>query len=261
MSRPISVLGAWLLLLSVAAPSAFANEIPTTAEPDQPLVLGLGVVYRDKVYQAYDDDEKWQPIPLIIWENDKFFFRATTAGWKLVSNETWEVAAIAEFRGDGYDSDDATILEGMSDRDQALDAGAHLIWRAGNGFGLKALWVADVSNKHEGYEIRGEAFYAKKIGNFLLRPSISVVQQSDDTVDYYYGVRSGEAIAGIRPFYRADEETNFRAQLAVNWNPGGSNWQILFGGRVDALGDEIDDSPIVSESTMFMGFFAAGYRF
>lgn len=261
MNRSACAFVALLLLSSFAAPSSFANEIPPPAEANQPLVLGLGVVYRDKVYQGYDDDEKWQPIPLIIWENDKFFFRATTAGWKLISDETWEVAAIAEFRGDGYDSSDADILQGMSDRDQALDAGAHLIWRAGNGFGLKAVWVADVSNKHEGYEIRGEAFYAKKIGDFVLQPSVSVIQQSDDTVDYYYGVKSGEAIAGIRPAYQADQETNYRAQLAVNWNPGGSNWQILFGGRFDFLGDEIDDSPIVADSTMFMGFFAAGYRF
>lgn len=260
-SRTLAATLSGLLLSFAAVPSVQANEITPPRMDGAPLILGAGVVYRDKVYKGYDDDEKAQAIPLVLWENDTFFVRATSVGWKLVANETWEVAAIGEFHGDGYDSSDSDFLNGMSDRDQSFNAGAQLTWKMDNGFGLRGTWVADVSNEHDGYQTRGEGFYVHRAGNWAFRGAASVVYTSDDWVDYYFGVRPGEAIPNVRPQYSGDGEVNYRGSAVALWNPGGSKWQIVGGAIFDAYGDEIDDSPIVDDSTMFTGFLALGYRF
>ena len=261
MQTVFRLLGA-VTLLGLITPFAIADEILPPTDKDQPLVLGLGVIYRDKVYDGYDDGEKAQAIPLIMWENERFFFRGATGGWKLVDEGPWEVAVIVEGRGDGYDSDDADILANMDDRDQGLDAGVQVNYQMENGFGLKGTWVADITSKSEGYELRAEGYYITRRGNWLFRPSAAVVLQSDDLVDYYYGVQLDEVDTDLgRTFYQADDEILFRVQAAAGWNPGGSNWQIIFGVRADFLGDEIDDSPIVDDDVFLMGFLAAGYKF
>jgi outer membrane protein len=258
------ITNAWigaLLVLVITSQAVVADEIIPPAEQGHPLILGLGVSYYDRGYDGYDNDKMWRPIPLVMWENEKFFIRATSAGWKLLSNETWEVAAIVEAIGYGYDSDDADILEGMDDRDLFVGAGAHAIYRLPSGLGLKATWVADVANSENGYEMRGEVFYTKKMGDWLIRPSASVVFQSDDTVNYYYGVETSEAVGAIRPAYKGDSTVNYRIQATVGWNPGASRWQLFFGARAEFLGNEIEDSPIMDGSSAYMGFLGAGYRF
>jgi outer membrane protein len=121
--------------------------------------------------------------------------------------------------------------------------------------------MADVSSAHDGSQARAEGFYVHRSGNWAFRPSIGVVYTSDDYVDYYYGVEQNEAIPTVRAAYEGDSELSYRASLIAMWNPGGSNWQVLMGGLFDAYGDEIDDSPIVDDSTMFTGIVALGYRF
>jgi len=253
---------AGLGMLSLFSLPVAADEILPPAQADAPLILGAGVIYRDKTYRAYDDGEKAQAIPLIMWENENFFFRGATFGWKAWSNESWEFAVIGEGRGDGYDSDDANILTGMDDRDQTLDGGAYLAWKNG-AWGVKATVVHDLAGKHEGYEARGEFSYThiSESRNWIIRPSAGIVYQSDDLVDYYYGVQSDEAVPGFRAAYSADADVIFRLQTVVAWNPGGSKWQLILGGRLDAQGDEFDDSPITDDDKLLMGFFAAGYRF
>ncbi len=260
-SRTLAATLSGLLLSFAAVPSVQANEITPPKMDGAPLILGAGAVYRDKVYKGYDDDEKVQAIPLVLWENDTFFVRATSVGWKLVANEHWEVAAIGEFHGEGYDSSDSDFLEGMRDRDQSFNAGAQLTYKFGNGFGLRGTWVADVSNEHEGYQTRGEGFYQHGTGNWVFRYAASVVYTSDDYNDFYYGVQADEAVPNVRPAYFADDEVSYRGAAIALWNPGGSKWQVVGGAIFDAYGDEIDDSPIVDDSTMFTGFLALGYRF
>jgi len=261
MKKITSAFIAALLLAAVTLPAAYADDIIPPTAKGHPLILGLGVTYNDKGYRGYDDDEKWNPVPLVMWENDKFFIRASSAGWKLYADETWEVAAVIEAIDYGYDSNDAEILEGLSDKDMFVGAGAHVIFRMPNGIGLKGTWVSEISDSDNGYEMRGEVFYDKKMGDWLLRPSAAIVYDSDDTVNYYYGVDESDAVPGIRPAYQGDETVNYRVQMALGWNPGGGHWQLFLGGRATFVGNEIDDSPLMEDSTTYMGFLAAGYRF
>ncbi len=248
-------------LFALASLPAAADDILPPVRAEKPLILGLGAIYRDKTYRGYDDGDKWQPIPLIMWENEHFYFRGSSGGWKAWTNDYFEFAILAQFRGDGYDSGDSNFLAGMDDRDPTVDGGAHIAFKDGP-WGLKATWVHDLGDKHEGYEARGEASYTWVADNkhWIVVPSAQIIYQSDDLVNYYYGVEADEATA-IRAAYDADNEFIWRLQTVVSWNPGGSKWELIFGGRYDFQGDEYDDSTITSDDQMLTGFFAAGYRF
>ena len=75
-------------LLGLLPLSVVADEITPPRGAEQPMVLGAAAVYRDKPYAGYDDDEKWQFAPLVLWEGERFFFRGTTFGWKAWGNDS-----------------------------------------------------------------------------------------------------------------------------------------------------------------------------
>jgi len=257
----------WTKLLALAAllsggcvlPAAADDILPPTSA-DRPTILGLGVVYRAKTYQGYDSDKEVSLFPLVMWENDRFYVRGASAGWKAWSNEHFNFDVLAEFRGDGYDSSDADILSGMDDADPTVEGGVALGWHNGP-WGLRGVFVHDLAGVYDGYAARAELTYTWVSGNWIIKPMGALVYESDDLVDYYYGVDAGDAIAVIRPEYKADAEFVYRLQTAVSWNPGGSSWQLIFGARVDVQGDEFDNSPLTDSDLFWMGFLGAGYRF
>lgn len=241
---------------------AIAEEIVPPTSADTPLILGAGASYQDKTYRGYKDSKKWGAIPLVLWEGERFFIRGVTAGWKVIDNEHWEIAPVIEYRNQGYDSSDADILRGMDDRDAGADAGAQVSWKNGP-WGLRATTVGDISGASDGWEARGEFSYThvSEDHRWIIRPSAALVYQSDDLVDYYYGVKQSEAIPLERPAYEADDGLIYRFQLATAWNPGGSKLELIFGGRFDLQTSEYDNSPITDTELFWMGFVAAGYRF
>jgi len=250
--------GAGLLLCQ----TGWAEDIVPPTTEDTPLILGAGVSYQDKTYKGYESDKKWGALPLVIWQNERFFVRGVTAGWKAWHNDHFEFAPILEYRSEGYDSSDADILQGMDDRDPGVDAGAQITWRNGP-WGLKGTVVADISGASDGAEGRAEFSYTHVSENkrWIVRPSAAYVYQSDNLVDYYYGVKESEAIPVERPAYDADSAGIYRFQLVSAWNPGGGHLELILGGRFDLQTSEYDNSPITETELFWMGFFAAGYRF
>jgi MipA family protein len=93
-----------LLLFSLLAGSsatATAQTAPPTEEsPAQGASsrwgLGLGAVASDSPYAG--EGIRVVPVPLISYEGEKFFFQGIRAGWQFVDNDTFELAAIAQFR-------------------------------------------------------------------------------------------------------------------------------------------------------------------
>jgi outer membrane protein len=263
MFRPLAGL-ALSAAMALAASMAYADELlaPPTSGAKIPFSLGAGVIYKEKPYRNYDNDEKVQLAPLIMYQGEHFFFRGANFGWMFVNRPNIEFAIRGEIRNDGYDSGDANILREMDDRDPTLDGGAHFIWRPDGGpFALTLVAVHDLTDEYDGYELRADGSYAwKPNDNWTVRFGAGVVQQSDDLVDYYYGVKASEARPG-RPAYSGDDTTNIRLQTIASWRPDGSRFTYLFGGRFEFLGDEIDDSPLTDEDTQWLAVVAFTYTF
>lgn len=258
MNTPKSKIFAIGIAAMFAAQASMADEMLPATETSKRFTLGLVAGYDDKPYEDLDSDEKRIIAPLIIYEGERLFWRGVTGGWKFVNRSDLEVAAILELRGtDGYDANESDFLDGMDDRDGTVDGGFHIRWMPSN-FGLKFTMIADLADEYDGYEVRGEGIYQAQAGNWSNRISAGVIYESEDLVDYYYGVKASEARPG-RPEYSGDSTVNFRLQAVTSYTPEGSRWSYFLGGSYHLLGDEIDDSPITDDDGQFMVLAGFGY--
>ncbi len=177
-----------------------------------------------------------------------------------MGDSPWEIAVVGEYLADGYDSDDSDFLDGMSDRDPSVGVGEHVLYRPDK-LGVKFVALTDVADESEGSQMRGEVFYVHRTGTGLqIVPTVGIVWQDEDYNDYYYGVRNREATAAF-PAYSADEDINYRFDLAAGYTRPGSRWVYTGGVRYELMGDEIDDSPIISDDKVFSAFAGMAYSF
>lgn len=239
-------------------PPVLADEFSVTTGK-RPFTIGIGALYKDKPYRGFDDDEKTDPVPVILYEGERFFVRGATLGWKFSDADPMEFAVIGEYIADGYEASDSNFLTGMEERDPTFGVGAHVLWKPDN-IGIKLAAVTDASDNSEGSVVRGELFYSHQSGPWHFQPRAALVWQSDDYVDYYYGVEASEAVAG-RPSYSGDSELSYRVGALLTYQQPTSPWMFLLGARFDFLGDEIDNSPITEEDSQLNVLAGIAYTF
>ena len=258
-----SVRGLFIATLAMAVSQpVLASEFDiSTGDEDKkrPITIGLGVLYKDRPFRAYDDDEKINPIPIVLYEGESFFVRGGTLGWKFTKSRSFEVAAVGQFQDDGWDSNDASVLKGMDDRDPFFGVGGHVIWRPEK-FGFKASAVYDITGNTDGGEIAGSVFFEHKAGSWFFKPSAALVWQSEDYIDYYYGVQRSEATSS-RAAYSANSDITYRFQGVVVYQRPTSSWMFLAGVRYDVYSDEVDDSPITDDDRQLSAVGGIAYSF
>lgn len=219
--------------------------------------LGLGVYSERRAY----GDTVTTAVPLIDYDSTWFRLNGATADLKLpwISTDTLGFSVRARYGiGEGYEASDADILTGMEERERSIWLGGALEWNASFAdFTLEA--VADASEHSDGHRVRLEAARTFRWDRFSLTPRIVGTWMNDDTVDYYYGVRAGEATLD-RPAYEGTSTTNVTVGLRAAYAPA-ANHLIVFDASVTRVGDSIDDSPITTEDTVTSVGLGYMYRF
>lgn len=247
-----------LLLFSLLAGSS-AAVMAQSAPPDEdgsgpegprsPWALGVGAVVSDSPYAG--EGMRIVPVPLVSYEGENFFFQGIRAGWQFIRDDAFELAAIAQFRFDGFNIDDLSrqqlAANGLDyrlleDRDHSIDAGATAKWSGSIGE-LEIELLTDVTDRSGGQQYSVQYGYPVHLGQTMVTPNLGVTLLSDDTVNYYYGT--------------LDEEV---ARGALNYKPGsatiphvgvnvmrffGNNWTFLAFLKYSFLPDEIKNSPFL----------------
>jgi MipA family protein len=222
---------------------------------DEGSVTGAGVMVLESPYKGADDYV--YPVPVLIFESKRFFVDKTVAGYYFndkMSPIRW--AVIGSVRLQGYKADDSNDLNGMQDRDRALDGGLRISWK-NKIIDMILDGVTDVSGTHEGQEI--SVSVTKELFQGFLTPKAAIKWQSDGLVDYYYGVRPGEARAG-RVEYSADAGLEYMAGITIAV-PLGEKWALFGDIQCTFLGDDAGDSPITDDDTLMRYVMGAVYRF
>lgn len=228
--------------------------------PTQMFMAGGGAVITENPYKGVGT--KSRGIPFFLYKIDRFSLYGPIVNYSLFENDSWRASAIAKVRFEGFDQDDSRYLNGMDDREWTFELGGALS-RAFDWGRLMADFSADVLGEHDGYELGLSYGYdfnrAFNLPALMITPSIGVNYRSSQLNDYYYGVRSSEAIAG-RPQYDAGDSTGLTAGLRLNYRLD-DRWSLMAMAFIEWLGDEITDSPIVDED--YVASFLTGivYRF
>jgi len=253
-----------LILLSFSIPLSAQNPEttePMTEPPQRIFKLGAGFLTLDKPYKGID--QECYAIPFIFYQDQKFTLFGPMASYSLFGEDNqWALQGLARIRAEGYDNDDSSYLNGMSDRDPTLELG--LRWMHNLDFAVMSLdFTHDVLDEHRGYEFK---FSLRKpfqnvfdIESLTLIPSAGVNWRSKQLNDYYYGVRPSEAIAG-RPAYDVGSSFGWLTGLQLNYQLS-EKWSLLSIVNLEWFDDEITDSPIVDEDYSVSFLLGAMYEF
>ena len=256
MSRNIAVPVVLILVLGILLPGSIATaQPPGPRGPRNGWSIGVGAISSPEPYIGADDEIL--VIPVLSVTAGRFSFRGIGASWQLGEWGGFEAEALLRARFGGFEEDDSPFLEGMEDRRFSADLGLELSWE-GELVGVRLVPAVDVLDRSGGAEVALELFTPIQLGPVRLEPRAGAAWQSSGLVDYYYGVRPGEARPG-RPAYRPGSTVNGTVGLFV-FAPLADRVTFQSFIRFERLGSEIEDSPIVADTSAVTGLVGISYR-
>lgn len=240
-----------VLLLMAEASAAQSGR------PRPPVTVGAAVVASPSPYAGIDEPPL-TAVPFVNFELGRFYLRGLEAGYRVWQRGPLSLAAVVQPRFQSYHAGDSPALTGMADRRRTAEGGARASLRLGRfEAGLRA--VTDLLGRHGGQEITADVGWRLGGPRLSLSPSVGVVWESADFVDYYYGVRPGEATAD-RPAYAGDAAINPFAALAARYRLS-KRWGLFGLVRHTWLDQPVTDSPIVDSATNNSGVLAVTFAF
>jgi len=226
------------LLLPVAALADQAG----TAKP-RGIGIGLNIDNSPEAYQALDNEYKGVITPL--YQGQRFNMDGESITYRIVGNDKLWVEALGKAQRGGFEKDNYSEMTGLKDRKESFNVGARVHY--GN-FRLDA--TTDASSKHKGHEVSvhyGEAKHQPWTGKREVKvsPIAGVVWQSDEVVDYYYGVDASETTSSrsaftgkstLTPYIGMQANANLSRSVSLNASVAYHH-----------VPDEITDSPITDD--------------
>lgn len=250
-----------LVIASFVISTVEADQNEQKRRPQQSsLLAGGGMVIKDEPLKGIRTEIF--PIPFYLYQGKAFSIRGLSASYEIFAEEQWTISGLARLRTDGYDADDSSDLDGMSDRRNSLDVGAEL--QIENSWGNVGLdWLTDALGNHDGHETRltfvksfRAAFGIKNMG---LRPMLGLSWRSSNLNNYYYGVRAKEASANRNP-YKCGSSMNPFAGIVLEYQLS-ERWGMFSMFKNEWLASEITNSPIIDQNNMITVILGLLYRF
>lgn len=248
----------------ICAAAAFAQQPPGKDDPEgSSWGLGLAVMSAQKAYKGMDRETR--ALPMLSFENQYVKLSGPNLelklpGLELGDSQRLNFGIVAKlFGGGGYEASDSPALAGMAERESGLWAGAKMEWE-NDVADVKLELLGDASGKSKGQRV--------VLGlerKWMLSPSVMLVPQvgvewvDKKYVDYYYGVRAGEATAA-RAAYIGKATLNPEISLTGIYRFDKRQSLMLTAG-VKSLGKEIKNSPIVDRTTENRVMLGYIYRF
>ena len=247
-----------LVSFPVAAQEEATGQNLTTEPSPVQWSLGLGMISSPRPYVGAINSVT--PLPVIELYYKKLYIQGIQAGYHFIDTKNFALDARARLVFAGLDPADSPFLEGMTERESSIEGGLVFDWKPGN-YKLSASAYTDLLGRSDGQQVgldfsRAWTFNRSQWG---LTPSIGLVWQSSNFVDYYFGVTPEEARPD-RPAFRGHSVVNFRSSLLAFFFVT-MRVQLVGVLQVQRLDNGIFDSPIVDQRRGVSGFFGITYRF
>jgi len=174
--------------------------------------LGLGLGYERSAYRAFDD--KARLLPVLMYESCWISVAGPGLDLKLLPETgPWSLRLRSRYGFEGYEAKDSPQLAGMAERKGGVWLGGALGWQGGLGR-VSAELLGDASGHSKGRQLRLQWERRHAFGRVDLTPRVAAVSLDRRYVDYYYGVRAGEAraVQFSERYERAD-----KARGQISW--------------------------------------------
>jgi outer membrane protein len=201
------------------------------------------------------------PLPLFgINYKDVVYWNVTQGGawfWKS-RNRKFKFGPVVKLRP-GVNTDNDKQLDGLSKRKGSLEAGVGISWFSFIKTSFKI--YQDFSGRSDGLSAQFKASQFIRLNDHISTiPSLAFEWLSDEVVDYYYGVSSGESERTGKTTYHGRHTVNTRAGLTVADHIT-THWAVLGGAMYRRYGKGITDSPIVTKKANAVLYLGVTYIF
>ena len=208
---------------------------------------GIGVSQTETIYVDSGDSQTIYPyltklVPSAL-DDGVTFGRDGAYGVRWLSNNGFEVGALAKLQTLGYEASDSELYSGLADRAWTVEVGPTFGWRGP----VHVDWTAfiDLLRNHGGSNHAVRLSVPRAFPRGYLIPEVGYHRYTRQFVDYYYGVPAEAAVPGRRAF--AGEPAD-GLSLGLAWGVRiAPHW--IFTGAVDVerFGSEISESPLVDD--------------
>ena len=251
-----------ILILLASLPLSGQDEAagPAPSPTPSPVqwALGLGVYSSPRPYVGAENSTILGPVVELSYK--KLYVQGIQAGYQFFDTGRFSLDARAGIVFNGLDPEDSDALEGMNKRRPSIEGGFVFAWKPEK-YRLSTAAYTDLLGRSYGQQASVDFSRTWTFNRYQwgIAPSIGVVWQSSNFVDYYYGVTPEEARPG-RPPFSGQSVVNFRSSLFAFFYV---NMRIRLAGYVaiQRLDNEILDSPIVDQERGIFGLLGITYRF
>ncbi len=189
--------------------------------------------------------------------NDWLLIRDGDVGLRWVGDGNWELGLVGRIQTLGLGDSDAEELIGIADREWTLELGPMVGWR-GWPVHINAKTYAEISDRHDGLISQLAFSLPMEWSRGYLVPSVELIHQNSDYVDYYYSVRPAAATP-TRPAYSGDAATN--VAIKARWGYALTEKWLLSGAiGLEFLDSAIKDSPIVDSDDLWSARVGIAYN-
>jgi len=238
-------------------PDGYAGEaeLPPPIQRTQQIGLGAQALVQSNPYRG--GDTVVMALPMLSYVGERFFVVSPRAGVHLYRQPMGGINAITDFRFKGEAFESEGFLAGMQDRKNTAMAGLDGHLRLPGRYRADLSAMTDILDRHNGQEVNLSLSRVFRMDNLMLIPAAGVVWRSADYNAYYYGVRDSEATES-RPAYDPGSDLEWFARLALRYDLT-PNWSLAGAVRMEVLGPEVRDSPIIRDD--YLTTFIAGVNY
>lgn len=200
--------------------------------------IGIGMRRGDIPY-ATEEDEVYDTLPLIYFENDYFYINGMEAAGHIWKNDNHQINLYTRFRF----VDIPKELQNES-QSQAFDFGLQYRF-VKDKWDFDLAFLSDSNKRSYGYS---RTQYTWESGDWLLKPYAEFQWKSADFNDYYYGLEQHEVGGGVA------FNTGIKARYHVY-----SNLYLLGQFGVGRLEDDVYNLPTINNRFQYESFFGFGF--
>jgi len=246
----------YIVLLALLTLSLYAAE----TQIKQKVTIGLGPYVQTQPYKGVNP--LLVPSPVIFFDNGLFYMRWSRAGMYFLGDKSedfsWGLSLTAQPRTYGYKTEDSEYLKGMDERETTFEGGIAFSASYNDTY-IETMLLTDMLVRYESWLFKTEIGDEFVLGDFTFYPSIIVIYESDEFVNYYYGVKEHEARAD-RAQFTPGAGWQLGAQTYIDY-PFTDKLSGLVNLRVDRLPSSALNSPLIESDYIYSGLVSLIYSF